>query len=514
MLSRLLNGGGEQRAVSFQSLFALGDGFSMTTNAGTVVTQQDSLKIEAVYSCVRIIADSISTLPVDTYIRVGAERQAFRPRPMWLDQPESGITRTEHFQQVLVSLLLNGNSFTRIVRDDQGVAALVVLNPEKVECTRNRETRRPEFVYDQRDVIPLEDMIHITELRLPGDMRGRSRIDLVKENLGLAKALEEFASRFFGQGSSASGIIEFPGNLTREQAKDLVNGFEEGHRGLRRSHRPGILFGGAKFTKTTVDNDSAQFLESRRFAIEEIARIFRVPPAMLGHNSAGAMSYASVEMNGINFVTHTLRPYISKIEDGYQKLLNGRAFLKFNVDGLLRGDQASRYASFSTGLQSGFLSINDIHRIEDMSPVIGGDSYRVPLANVDIGAANLAELDKKSVIAQRLILAGFDPAEVMSALELPTIAHTGVPSTQLQPLATINPADPAAAYEVKSQNMDINMPEVVVNYTPPAVNVPAPIINVPETVVRVNIPESRPTVRTVERDADGRILTITERVED
>ena len=139
MLSRLLNGGGEQRAVSFQSLFALGDGFSMTTNAGTVVTQQDSLKIEAVYSCVRIIADSISTLPVDTYIRVGAERQAFRPRPMWLDQPESGITRTEHFQQVLVSLLLNGNSFTRIVRDDQGVAALVVLNPEKVECTRNRE---------------------------------------------------------------------------------------------------------------------------------------------------------------------------------------------------------------------------------------------------------------------------------------------------------------------------------------------------------------------------------------
>jgi HK97 family phage portal protein len=514
MLSRLLNNGGEQRAVSFQSLFALGDGFSMTTNAGTVVTQQDSLKIEAVYSCVRIIADSVSTLPVDTFVRVGAERQAFRPRPMWLDNPESGITRTEHFQQVLVSLLLNGNSFTRIVRDDQGVAALIVLNPEKVECTRNRETRRPEFVYDNRDVIPHEDMIHITELRLPGEMRGRSRIDLIKENLGLAKALEEFAARFFGQGSSASGIIEFPGNLTREQAKDLVNGFEEGHRGLRRSHRPGILFGGAKFTKTTVDNDSAQFLESRRFAIEEIARIFRVPPAMLGHNSAGAMSYASVEMNGINFVTHTLRPYISKIEDGYQKLLTGRAFLKFNVDGLLRGDQASRYAAFSTGIQSGFLSINDIHRIEDMSPVEGGEAYRVPLANVDIGAANLAELDKKSQIAQRLILSGFDPAEVMSALELPTIAHTGVPSTQLQALSTINPADPASVYEVKSQNMDINMPEVILNYTPPAVNVPAPVINVPETVVRVNIPESRPTVRTVERDAEGRILTITERVED
>jgi hypothetical protein len=283
---------------------------------------------------------------------------------------------------------------------------------------------------------------------------------------------------------------------------------------LRRSHRPGILFGGAKFTKTTVDNDSAQFLESRRFAIEEIARIFRVPPAMLGHNSAGAMSYASVEMNGINFVTHTLRPYISKIEDGYQKLLNGRAFLKFNVDGLLRGDQATRYAAFSTGIQAGFLSINDIHRIEDMPPIEGGDVYRVPLANVDIAAANLAELDRKTLMAQRLITTGFDPGSVLAALGLPDIDHTGVPSVLLQGLSQISPTDPAAAYEVKSQNMDINMPEVILNYTPPAVNVPAPVINVPETVVRVNIPESRPTVRTVERDADGRILTITERVED
>lgn len=513
MLSRLLPGG-DRRAISFQSLFAAGDGFSVTTNAGTVITQNDSLKIEAVYACVRLIADSISTLPVDTFIRVDGERRPFRPRPSWLDYPESGVTRTEHFQQVLVSLLLDGNSFTRILRDDAGVAGLVVLNPQRVECTRDRKTRRPLYIYEQRDEIQAEDMIHITELRMPGELRGRSRIDLVKENLGLARALEEFAARFFGQGSSASGIIQFPGNLTREQAKDLVDGFEQGHKGLRRSHRPGILFGGATFQKTTVDNDSAQFLESRRFAVEEIARAFRCPPSMLGVTTAGAMSYASVEQNGIHFVQHTLRPYIAKIEDGYQKVLDNRAFLKFNVDGLLRGDQASRYAAFSTGIQAGFLSINDIHRIEDMSPVEGGDSYRVPLANVDINAANLAELDRKSLIAQRLILAGFDPAEVLASLELPAISHTGLPSTQLQPVATVNPLDPQAAYEVKSQDMSITMPEVVVNYTPPAVNVPAPVINVPETVVRVNVPESKPTIRTVERDEHGRIVNIIERVED
>jgi HK97 family phage portal protein len=414
MLSRLLNQGTEDRAISFQSLFASGDGFATSTNSGTTVTQ----------------------------------------------------------------------------------------------------IRRPIYVFENRDVIQAEDMIHITELRLPGEMRGISRIDFMKENLGLAKALEEFAARFFGQGSSASGIIEFPGNLTREQAKDLVSGFEEGHKGLRRSHRPGVLFGGAKFTKTTVDNDSAQFLESRRFAVEEIARIFRVPPSMLGVTTPGAMSYASVEQNGIQYVTHTLRPYIEKIEEGYSRLLEGRAFMKFNVDGLLRGDQASRYASFSTGLQSGFLSINDIHRLEDMAPVDGGDSYRVPLANVDINAANLAEMQSKAEIAQRLILAGFDPAEVLATVGLPAIGHTGLPSTQLQPVASVDPENPKSAYEVKSQNMDINLPQTIMNYTPPAINIPAPIINVPETVVRVNVPESKPTIRTVERDADGRILNIIERTED
>jgi hypothetical protein len=188
--------------------------------------------------------------------------------------------------------------------------------------------------------------------------------------------------------------------------------------------------------------------------------------------------------------------------------------MKFNVDGLLRGDQASRYASFSTGLQSGFLSINDIHRLEDMAPVDGGDSYRVPLANVDINAANLAEMQSKAEIAQRLILAGFDPAEVLSTVGLPAISHTGLPSSQLQQISTVAPEDPKSAYEVKSQNMDITLPQTVMNYTPPAINIPAPIINIPETVVRVNVPESKPTIRTVERDEHGRILNIIERTED
>ena len=446
MLRRLLPS--ESRAISYQSLFALGDGFSRTTTAGTVVTQLDSLKIEAVYSCVRLVSDSISTLPVDVFVRRDGERRPFRPRPNWLDNPEVGVTRTDHFQQVLVSMLLDGNAFIRVLRDDQGVAGLAVLNPQKVEVKRDPVTGAPVFIYDHRDRIDNFDMIHICEMRLPGEMRGESRIELIKENLGLARALEEFAARFFGQGSSASGIIELPGNLSREQARTLVDGFEEGHKGLRRSHRPGILFGGAKFTKTTVDNDAAQFLESRRFAIEEIARIFRCPPSMLGVTTPGAMSYASVEQNGIHFVQHTLRPYLVKLEDGYQKILPPGSFLRFNVDGLLRGDQASRFAAYSTGIQAGFMSINDVRRFEDVQSVDGGDAYRVPLANVDVAAANLAEMQRKAAIAAQLINAGFVPADVLEALDMPAIPHTGLPTTQLQFIGGIDPENPSSVYEV------------------------------------------------------------------
>ena len=508
MLSRLFNSRGEERAVSFQSLFAAGDAFQFTTNAGTVVTQEDSLKIGTVYACVRLISDSISTLPVDVFIRVDGDRRPFRPRPDWIDQPEIGVSRTDHFQQVLVSMLLNGNSFTRILRDDAGVAGLSVLNPQKVEIKRD-ESRRLIYVYDNQYIIQNEDMIHLSELRLPGDLRGRSRIELVKENLGLSKALEEFAARFFGQGSHTSGIIEFPGNLTREQAKSLVDGFEEGHKGLRRSHRPGILFGGAKYTTTSVAPDDSQFLQSRQFAVEEILRAFRVPPSMAGVIQSGAQAYASVEMNGIHFVMHTLRPYVTKIEDGYSKLLDSRAFLKFNLDGLMRGDFASRVAGYSSGLQAGWLSINDVRRFEDLRPADGGDTYRVPLANVDLGAAGLTELDRKTMMAQRLINAGFEPASVLKALDIPAITHTGVAPVLLQQVT-----EPAPSYDVNQRDVNVTMPEVVVNVPPPNVNVAPPIINVPETVVRVNVPESKPTVRTVERDSDGRILTITERVEE
>lgn len=437
----------EKRAISFQTIFGSGSDLMQTTYSGTVVTQDTSLKIGAVYACVRLLADTISTLPADTYYRAAGARLPFRPKPSWVETPDIGISREDHLQQAMVSLLLDGNVFIRIFRNNSGeVVALTILDPTRVEVRRNYTTREVEYELFNTATLTKDEVLHITELRRPGALRGVSRITEIKQGLGLAAALEEFSARFFGQGSTTAGIIEWPGALTQEQAKDLADGYEQGHKGLKRSHRPGVLYGGAKFVKTGVDPEQAQMLQSRQFAVEEIARIFRVPLHLLQVASPGAMSYASVEQNAIQFAQYTLRPIISKFETAYSSLLPGPVFVKFNLDAILRGDIQTRFAAYSTGQQSGFLSVNDIHRLEDMPPADGGDEYRVPLANVNLSAANIMELDRKTTMAQRLIASGFDPTETLAALDLPKITHTGVPPSALQGVAEINPADPSAVY--------------------------------------------------------------------
>ena len=448
MLGNLIRGR-EERAVSFQTIFASGGNVAQQTYAGTIITQDTSLKIGAVYACVRLLADTISTLPVDTFYREGGARKPFRPKPLWVENPDIGTAREDFLQQAMVSLLLDGNVFIRIFRTRTGeIISLVVLDPTRVEVRRNPATREIEYVLDAGTGTTLraDEVLHITELRKPGALRGISRIDEVKQSLGLAAALEEFSARFFGSGSITAGIIEWPGNLTREQAKDLAAGFEEGHKGLKRSHRPGVLFGGARFVKTGVDPNEAQMLESRQFAVEEIARIFRCPLHLLQVSTPGAMSYASVEQNAIQFAQYTLRPIISKFETAFSSLLPGPAFVKFNLDAILRGDIQTRFAAYSTGQLAGFLSVNDIHRLEDMPPAEGGDEYRVPLANVNLAAANIVETDRKTQMLTRLIMAGFDPAESLKALDMPAIMHTGIPPTSVQSVASINPADPASVY--------------------------------------------------------------------
>jgi HK97 family phage portal protein len=505
MLNNLF--GQEKRAISFQSIWGSGDSVSFTTESGTGIDETTSMRINTFYACVLLISDTISTLPVDSFIRREGNRLPYRPRPAWVQKPDIDLMRTEHYQQVLVSLLLDGNAFIRVYRDARGdVANLVCIDPLRVTVQRNPDSREIEYLIDGTNAgkVSAEDMLHITEIRKPGGLRGLSRVTELKENLGLATAMQSFASRFFGQGATTSGVIEFPGALTAEQAKSLQASFDSAHKGYRKAHKTGILSGGAKFTKTGVNPDEAQMLESQKFQVEQIARIFRVPPHMIGVTTPGAMSYASVEQNNINFVVHTLRPYISKLEEAYSTLLPAEAFLRFNVDGLLRGDFTTRIQGYSIGLQAGFYSVNDVRRFEDLRPAESGDQFRVPLANIDLTQANVVEQDKRVSMATRLVQTGFDPASVLSALGLPAISHTGVPSTQLQQVAQIDAQDPSSVYDVtRSSEINVQIPETVVNVPPAVINVAPPTVN-------INTPESKPLIRTVERDENNHIVRIIE----
>jgi HK97 family phage portal protein len=439
---------GEQRAVSFQTVWGAGEPWGLQSESGVNVTTKKSFEIVAFFSAVSLISDTISTLPCGAYLRLGNTRQPLNPRPVWLDQPDVDLsTRAAFFQQVFSSLLVHGNSYTRVFRDAQGqVVNLVNLDPEKVEVERSAIGRKVYKVQNEGRMLSGDEVIHIVDLILPGELKGLSRVETLKQALGLNIALSDYAARFFGTGASASGVIEFPGNLTSEQAKQLADGFDARHRnGTRRAHRTGVLSGGAKFVATQTDPEASQALESRKFAVEEIARAFNVPLHLMG--VPGTASYASVEQNALQFVSMTLRPLAEKVEAAFSRLLPGDAFIKFNFADLLRADVEARVRSYSVGTQAGFYSTNDVRKLEDMAPVEGGDQYRVPLANINLVDANVVTEDRKVLMANRLVTSGFKPEQVLAALGLPPIEHTGVPSVMLQGVAQIDPEDPQAVYE-------------------------------------------------------------------
>ena len=436
----------ENRAISFQTIWGAGDLSSFETQAGSFIDYNSALTINSVWACVSLISDTISALPVDTYIRKDGIAYPYRPRPTWVSRPDAMINSVSFWQQTMISLLLDGNAFVRIFRDPitGQILSMMVLNPMKVTVSRRANgTKRYTYTGEDGKELSSDDILHVTgSILLPGDIRGKSTVDSLKENLGLSMSLESFAARFFGQGSVTNGVIEYPGALTAEQAENLSKSFDRAHKGYRKAHKTGILSGGATFKPTQVANDQAQMLDSRRLAVEDVARIFRVPSDMIGLNNGG-QSYNSVEMKMISFVTHTLRPWLAKLEDAFSALLPDTAYLAFNTDDLLRGDYATRIEGYSKMLQNGVLSTNEVRRKENMRPIDGGDVVRVPLANVNISAASLTEDETKVAMAQKLIGLGFVPEDVLKSLGLDPIAHTGLPTVQLQNPSTV----PAGSYE-------------------------------------------------------------------
>lgn len=425
MLGRLL----ETRSTAFQNLFASGALFERPSPTGVMVTQDTALRLSAVYASVRLIADTISTMPLDQFVRVDGARRPVRPREAWVDRPSTRHQTVTFWQQNLVSLLLDGNIFAHVMRDGSGeIVDIDILNPKQVTVHDNG------YTLDGGGFLRRDEVLHITEMLLPGTLRGVSRIEQVKDSVGLGMALDEYAARFFGNGAYAGGVIEWPGEITHQQAKEIVDAWEGGHKGLRRAHRPAVLYGGAKFVPTTVDPSQSQLLAQRHYAVEEIARIFRVPPFMLGVMQQGSVSYASVEQQMLFFSQHTIQPYVELLERAYSTLLdNPSSFLKFNLDSLVRADLATRTEAYSKALLAGFMSVNDVRRLEDMPDVADGDQFRVPLQNVPVSDAEVITLEHKAKIIHSLITAGYTPESAAQVVGLPGLRHTGLPSVQLQP---------------------------------------------------------------------------------
>jgi HK97 family phage portal protein len=444
----------EKRGISYQTLFESGDDIVFGNLSGTNITPDTVFQVNAVYSAISLIADTISTLPVDAYVKRDGARFPFLPRPEWVVQPDVNLPRAAFYNQVIVSLLLDGNVFIKATSNTRGeVVNLTVLNPAHVTVQRNGLGMLQFLVVGQDAPMSSEEIIFIPDVMKPGDIRGISRIKAMGETFGLALALERYASTFFGAGTNLNGVIEFPGMLTGDQARDLAAGFDSRHRGWKKGHRTGVLSGGAKFVTTQVDPEKSTLVDSRNQSIADVARAFNIPPHLLGLNVG--MSYASVEQTNLAWVTHGLRPVISKIESALSPLLSRvpggeGAFLKFNLDGLLRADLQGRTAAYSTMLQAGVISINEVRSLEDLMPIDdpAAISPRVPLANVNLEGADLAAIDKRVLMVQRLVVAGFSPSEALAAMGVAPITHTGVPSVQLQGLAQIDPLDPKSAYEV------------------------------------------------------------------
>ncbi len=370
------------------------------TNAGARVDENTALNIPVVWACIRIIAESIGSLPLHLYTRQGRGKSKAVNHPLYLllhDRPNPEMTAMCFRETLMAHVLSWGNAYAEKEMDQVGrVKALWPIGPDRVKPMRNADGQifykvRPDNSGVEID-IPRDDMLHIPGLSYNG-LVGYSPIAKMREAIGLALATEEFGARFFGAGTHPGLIVSHPGKLGETAHKNLRESLATTYSGLGKAHRLLLLEEAMKVEKIGINPEEAQVLVTRRFQLAEIARIYRVPMHMLADVEKGA-SYASIEQMSLDFVIHTLRPWMVRFEQAYNNQLfltdleRRRYFWEHLADGLLRGDLASRYAAYATGRNWGWLSADDVREIENMNPLPDGkgEIYLQPVNMVEAGA--------------------------------------------------------------------------------------------------------------------------------
>ncbi len=365
-------------------------GLLRATDAGVSVTPSTSMGHAAVFACVRILAETVASLPLITYERLERGKRRAPRHPLYTvlhDRPNPMMTAFEFRETLMGHLALWGNAYTEVSYDGRGqVRELWPLRVDRMMQIRQNEQGRREYVYQlpggAMAVLPEERVWHLRGL---GDgTTGYSPVDMMRQAIGLSIAAERFGASFFGRGANIGGVLTHPGALDEEAYARLKGSWEEAHSGLTNSHRVAVLEEGVSYQAIGIPPDQAQFLETRKFQVAEIARIFRIPPHMLADLERA--TFSNIEHQSIEFVVHTIRPWLVRWEQSIaQNLMLEREreqfFAEFLVDGLLRGDIKSRYEAYSIGRQNGWLSADDIRELENMNPLPDeqGGIYLVPL---------------------------------------------------------------------------------------------------------------------------------------
>ena len=381
-----------QDSVSAAPVFYFG-----TSGSGKSVTVQSAIQLSTVYACVRVISETIASLPLGIYETVNDGNEKATDHPLYRllhDEPNSEMTSFVFREVMLAHLLLYGNSYSQIIRSGKNqVIGLYPLLPDHMDVDRDSKGNLT-YTYTTSDgktvLIKPRDVLHIPGLGFDGVM-GYSPIALEKNAIGLGIASEEYGSKFFSNGARPSGILTHPNTVKNPKA--LRESWNSAYGGSSNSNRVAILEEGMKFEPIAIPNNEAQFLETRKFQVDEICRIFRVPPHLVGNLEHA--TFSNIEHQSIDFAVHTIRPWLVRIEQAMNRALlsdqeKGRFFVQFNIDGLMRGDYKSRMEGYAIGRQNGWLSANDIRALENQNPIPadqGGDVYLVNGNMISISTA-------------------------------------------------------------------------------------------------------------------------------
>jgi HK97 family phage portal protein len=372
------------------------------SNTGVPVTPFTALQAAAVYSCIRAISQDIAMLQPFLRRRLGGggyRREPRHPLNKLFRRPNKWQTWFEFIGYAVTSICLRGNAFIVVERDkDANPIELVPVAPDRVTMMLSDDGELWYRINSRRlgygIVVPPDDMIHIKNISMDGYV-GVSPIAIAQDVIGLALATQQHGGVLFRQGGQIGGVIEHPGVLSKEASDRIANSWRDTHAGVQNSHKAAVLEEGMKFNKIAITNEEAQFLETRRFQVIDICRLYGVPPHRLGELDKATLN--NIEQQNQQYVDSALKPTARSIEQLFDHHLlfdDERLTLecKLDFDDMTRGDMKTRYEAYQIGTLNGWLNRNEVRAKENLDPIPdpSGDEYRVPL-NTAVPSDNLAQ---------------------------------------------------------------------------------------------------------------------------